>query len=131
LRRAVGGSCNSINSRKAEKEINVCGILRGLRDQPKLVNNQFRTQGVLIEPDHGKAITFCLFLDELSTFPKEGAVISLHNMRVAEYKGTFKLESSKRSYYLVQSHCPLSYLSDLQESERKGSWKLSEYRNLS
>lgn len=52
-------------------------------------------------------------------------MISLHNMRVTEYQNTFKLDSSKRSYYLVHNNTSMAYLKDLQESSRKGSWKLN------
>lgn len=106
LSRAVGGSSSkSINNRRAfTKEVHVCGILRRVKEECKLVNNQFRVVSALCDPENSKSITFVLFMDELVSFPSSGSVVSLHNMRVAEFEGTFRLENTKRSYYLVEDH---------------------------
>ena len=74
----------SINKKKSfSKELNVCGIFKGWKDEPKLVNNQFRVVGILYDPDQLKAVNFTIFVEELATFPSEGTVLSLHNMHLS------------------------------------------------
>ena len=89
--------------------MHVCGIFQGFKEEPKLSNQYFRVVGLLCDPDLEKAIHFTLFVEELTSFPKAGAVLCLHNMRLSEYERTFKLESGKRSYYSVENHNSHSY----------------------
>ena len=54
----------SINNKKGfSKELNICGIYKGHKDDPKIVNNQFRIVGILCDLDQQKAINFILFVD--------------------------------------------------------------------
>lgn len=53
LEKAMSTQNKSINNKKKiSKELNVCGIFKGLKEEPKLVNNQFRITGILCDPDH-------------------------------------------------------------------------------
>lgn len=83
------------------------------------MNNQFRVVGILCDPDQEKSINFTLFTDELSSFPKPGAPISLHNMHVTENERTYRLEQSKRSYFLIESQNRHKYFEDLIEVSKK------------
>lgn len=122
----------SINNKKSHsKELHVCGIFKGHRDESKLINNQFRVSGILCDPDRLKSINFTLFVDELSTFPSSGTVLTLHNMHIIENEGTYRLEQSKRSYYIIENHNSHKYFQDLNEASKSESWKLKEYSNLS
>lgn len=83
LEKSIGAGNKSINNRRTHsKETHVCGIFKGFRDEPKLCSNQFRMVGSLCDPDHETSVNFTLFLDELTSFPLPGAVLSLHNMHV-------------------------------------------------
>ena len=67
---------------KKKQSINVCGIFKGFKEEPKLSKNLFRVVGILCDPDLELAIHFCLLVDELASFPQEGAVVSLHNVEI-------------------------------------------------
>lgn len=99
--------------------MNVCGIFKGFRDEPKLINNQFRIIGILCDPDQEKAVNFTLYLDELTSFPLSGTVISLHNMHLCEHERTYRLDQSKRSYYIVEQNNTHQYFADLIEASTK------------
>ena len=92
MEKVMNSNNKSINNKRSySKELHVCGIFTGFKDEPKLINNQFRVIGILCDTDHDKSINFILFIDELSTFPKEGTPISLHNMHVVENDRTYRL----------------------------------------
>lgn len=85
---------------KKNEMINVCGIFQGLKDEPKIAKNMFRVIGIICDPDHLLAIHFVLLVDELTSIPSNGSVISLHNMTVENDEQTLHLESNRKSYFL-------------------------------
>lgn len=35
-----------------ENEVNICGIFKGFKNDPKICNNHFRVNGTICDPDH-------------------------------------------------------------------------------
>ena len=48
----------------------ICGVFKGMRSQPKLVNNQHRISGILCDPIALVEVSFSMFVSEISSFPK-------------------------------------------------------------
>lgn len=116
---------------RKQQSLNVCGIFQGFKDDPKTAKNHFRVTGVLCDPDLELAIHFCLLVDELTSFPPEGAAVSLHNVLVVQDERTLSLEGGKQSYILNETGNAHEYFADLLKSSAVGDWRRLEYRNLS
>jgi hypothetical protein len=116
---------------RKQQPINVCGIFQGFREDPKTAKNHFRVTGVLCDPDLEIAINFGLLVDELASFPPEGAAVSLHNVMAVEDERTLSLEGGKHSYILSEAGNAHEYFADLLRSSLQGEWRRQEFRNLS
>ena len=56
----------------------------GFKLAPKIIKNGFRVTGTLCDPDQRICVVFSMVADELSSFPTEGTVVSLHNFTIVD-----------------------------------------------
>ena len=72
-----------------------------MKSQPKLVNSQHRVSGTLCDPTSLIEVLFSIFVNELSSFPKEGAVIAIHNVKIISNERMTTLEGIRSSYVVL------------------------------
>lgn len=69
--------------------------------------------------------------DELSSFPTEGTVVSLHNFTIMEEDRIIRLESTRKGYIIDEAYNYHDYFSDLKQSAANGEWRRMDLRNIS
>lgn len=113
------------------QEYNISGVFMGFKQNPKIIRNGFRVTGTLCDPDQRVCVIFSMVADELSSFPVEGTVVSLHNFTIIEEERIIRLESSKKGYIIDQTYNYHEYFSDLKHAAASNEWKRVDLRNIS